>query len=133
MSEFTLTPEQKEVLRKHGEEFKTWIKTEKGKGNIEDHREHERYFKQKLSAENLSKMTEDEFADLYKKLWASNIWGNKDWYVQNKLIGPNGLQKIKDELKKLLYGEGDIVEKWNNFRNNVSGFGASSLDKFRKI
>ncbi len=129
MSEFTLTPEQKEVLRKHGEEFKNWIKTEKGKRNIADHREHERYFKQRLSPENLAKMTESEFAELYKKLWASNIWGNKDWYVENKLIGPNGLQKIKDELRKLLYNPVDLVNAWNNFKSNITGFGVSSISE----
>jgi hypothetical protein len=85
------------------------------KHTIAVHRDHERYFKERLSSENLVKMTEDEFIELYKKLWASNMWRNKDWYIRNKLINHNGLGKIKQELKNLLYGSEDFVLKYNNF------------------
>jgi hypothetical protein len=57
-------------------------------------------------------MTEEEFIQLYKKLWASNMWRNKDWYIKNKLIQPNGLDKIKHELENLLYGSKDFVLKY---------------------
>jgi hypothetical protein len=31
-------------------------------------------------------MSEKEFTEIYKKLWASNMWGDKDWAVKNQLI-----------------------------------------------
>ncbi len=126
--QFVLNDKQKKFLRQYGEEFKIWIENEKGIRITTEHRDHEKYFKEKLSAQNLDKMTESEFAEIYKKLWASNMWRNKDWYIQNRLIVPNGLQKIKGELKKLLYSQNeDIINRYNQFRTNLRGFGNSSI------
>jgi hypothetical protein len=57
------------------------------------------------------------------------MWSNKDWYVTHKLIAPNGLDKIKTELRKLLYGAEDIADRYNAFRNNIAGFGTSSISE----
>ena len=103
MSSCMLTAEQTEILNKQAENFNSWLNTEKGRNTVTEHREHEKYFKHRLLSENLAKMTEDEFSEFYKKLWASNMWRNKDWYIKNKLIFPNGLEKIKNELEKLHY------------------------------
>ena len=86
-----------------------WLNTEKGRNTVTEHREHEKYFKHTLSSENLAKMTENEFSEFYNKLWTSNMWRNKDWYIKNKLISPNGLEKIKNEFEKLLYSFEDMV------------------------
>ncbi len=66
-------------------------------------------------------MTENEFSEFYNKLWASNMWRNKDWYIKNKLISPNGLEKIKNEFEKLLYISEHMVWKYNNFRKTRRG------------
>jgi hypothetical protein len=124
-----LKQEQKEILDKYGKEFQNWINTDDGKHTITEHRDHERYFKERLSSENLAKMTEDQFVELYKKLWASNMWRNKDWYIKNKLIYHNGLEKIKHELEDLLYGSKEFILKYNTFKKNISGFGVSSLSE----
>ena len=92
-----------------------WLNTEKGRNTVTEHREHEKYFKHTLSSENLAKMTENEFSEFYNKLWTSNMWRNKDWYIKNKLISPNGLEKIKNEFEKPLYISEDMVWKYNNF------------------
>ena len=110
--------------------FNKWIETEKGKKDIQGHREHEHYFKEKLSPENLDKMTDNEFAEIWKKSWASKMWGNKDWYVKNKLIDPNGIEKLREGFKSLLYGSEDFVKRYDNFRQNVSGFGVALLSEF---
>lgn len=129
MPQLSLTPEQKSMLHKRAKEFSEWIPSERGKKNIRDHREHEKYFKEKLSIDHIDKISEQEFAEIYKTLWASNMWGNKDWYITNRLIAPNGLDKIKSELKKLLYSTTDVAQRYNEFRNNVSGFGTSSISE----
>ncbi|MEM2964183.1 MAG: hypothetical protein QXE22_01860 [Candidatus Bathyarchaeia archaeon] len=126
---FELSSEQIEILKGYVQEFKEWLKTPKGQANVREHREHERYFKERLSSDNLDKMTSDEFREVYKTLWASNIWGNKDWYVDNRLLGPNGLETIKRELKKLLYGAGGIDARYDEFRKNVKGFGPSLISE----
>ena len=124
-----LTNEQILTLEKYGKELQEWLSTEQGLEDQKEHREHESFFKDKLSPENLEKMGVDEFSDLYKKLWASNIWQNKDWYLKNKLLDPNGIDRIKQELKKLLYSDDTIAERINEFRSNIKGFGISSISE----
>ena len=47
--------------------------------DIQEHNDDERYFKEKLSPENLrNKMTEHESCRIYGKILASKFWGNKD-------------------------------------------------------
>ena len=48
-----------------------------------------------------------------KKLGQVRMWGNKDWYVKNKLIGPNGIEKLREEFKTLLYGSEDFVKRYD--------------------
>lgn len=61
MVDIKLTPEQIQTLKGHGEDFKNWISSDNGRKDMQDHEEHERYFKEKLSPENLNKMTGGEF------------------------------------------------------------------------
>lgn len=85
VSEITLSSEQIELLHKYAKELQEWLKTPKGQQDVKEHRDHEAYFKEKLSQENIDKLTEDEFREVYKTLWASNFFGNKDWYIDNRL------------------------------------------------
>lgn len=124
-----LTKEQKERIKKFVELYKKWLQTKEGKEDREVHNEHNSFFTKKLSKANIDKINEREFRQIYKTLWASNIWTNKDWYIDNKLLKPNGLPKIKAELKKLLYGEESIGVRFDSFRENISGFGPSSLSE----
>jgi len=124
MVEFT--QEQKDQIKKYVEEYNKW--TEKNQ-NMKEHRDHQNFFQQKLAKENINKLTEDDIRETYNTLWASHIWSNKDWYVDNKILEPNGLAKIKLELKKLLYGEEEISVRYDEFKKNVKGFGPSSLSE----
>ena len=51
-----LTNEQILTLEKYGKELQQWLSTEKGLEDQKEHREHESFFKNKLSPENLEKM-----------------------------------------------------------------------------
>lgn len=129
MSSLQLTEEQKNTLRSHISKFKEWLTTPKGLKDIKEHRDHEKFFKERLRSDRIDKMTESEFRETYKTLWASNFWGNKDWYIDNKLIQTNGLEKIKQGLKQLLYSEKEIDVKYDEFRKNIKGFGPSSISE----
>lgn len=124
-----LSQEQTDILKNNGEKYRNWINTDTGRNDLKEHREHESYFKEKLSRENLKKLTNDELSAIWKKSWASNIWGNKDWYVKNKLIDPNGINKIREGLDLLLYGSEDLVTRYDKFRANVSGFGVALISE----
>lgn len=125
-----LTKDQKKILRSYIEPYKKWLATTKGQENVKEHRKHSNFFKQVLAKENIDNIDEAQFSEIYKNLWASNIWSNKNWYIKNKLLKRNnGLMKIKEELKKLLYGEGDIATRIDNFWDQIDGIGPSSLSE----
>ena len=127
MTEVKLTAEQILTLKSHGEKYREWITSDKGRADTQEHIEHERYFKENLSRENLGRMTEDEFTQIWKKSWAGKFWSNKDWYIKNKLVVPNGIEKIREGLDLLLYGTDDFVIRYDRFRENVVGFGGAII------
>ena len=124
-----LSKEQKNALRSRIRAYKEWLTTSNGVESIKEHRDHERFFKMKLHSDRIDSMTEREFREVYTTLWASGFWGNKDWYIDNKLLGPNELEKIRDELKKLLYGCEEFAARYDRFRENIKGFGPSSISE----
>jgi len=79
-----------------------------------------------LSKEKLKSMTELEFGELISKLWASAIWGNKDYLVQ-KIIDSNGLDKIVDELENLLYGSESFDKRFDRFLREIKGLGPATI------
>jgi hypothetical protein len=124
-----LTEDQIQTLRKYINRYSKAIESKEWQKNIEDHKTHARFFSNKLSLENIDKITEEDFREVYKTLWASLIWGNKDWYIDNKLLKPNGLPKIKSALKELLYSGDKIDQKIDKFRTEIQGFGISSISE----
>lgn len=111
-----LTPEQLQTIREHGQDFKQWLQTDNGKENLLAHEEHRKYFQQKLSSENIDKISEKEFAEIWKNCWASMMWGNKGWYVQNKLIDT-------------LIRSDDFVVRYDKFRQTLQGFGVAIISE----
>jgi len=49
----------------------------------------------------MGKLSSEEFATFIKDLWATNIWKNKDYKVE-QLIKDNGLEKLRLSLDVLL-------------------------------
>ena len=130
MSTKTLTQAQIEILKERCKGLSSWLKTDQGSEMIKIHRDHEKYFKENLSKKNLKTLQVKEFSDIYKTLWASNIWRNKDWYIKNKLLTTNTMEGIRTNLLRLLYDDDrDIAERYDEFKANVKGFGPSSLSE----
>lgn len=124
-----LSSEQKKRIKELGGGFKDLLESNALQSYITEHKEHRSYFNQKLSSENIDKLDEKGFIELCKNLWASKNWTNKDWNIQNHLLGPNGFDKIKNELKNLLYGSQDIASRYDKFRQNIKGFGVAYLSE----
>jgi hypothetical protein len=49
-------------------------------------------------------MVEDDLYDYLSRLWAMLSWGNKH-YVVDKLIEPYGLEKVRQALANLVWGQ----------------------------
>ena len=86
----------------------------------------EQLFKRLLSKQNLKKLREKELATIIKQLWATQIWGNKDYFF-NKLVKDNGFDNIKEMLYNLLYGDNPLDIRFDNFRNKIKRLGDSSI------
>jgi hypothetical protein len=83
---------------------------------------------QSFSREKMLKMTEEDIFEYISKLWAMLIWGNKH-YVVDKLIEVNTLPHFKKLLIELVWGKGEIIERWNNFRSHIKGMGPAMISE----
>jgi hypothetical protein len=82
-----LTTDQKSLLKKHGLQYGNWLSEGNGKDSTQEHRDHEKYIQEKLSKENVDKLTENQFTEIYAKLWVSKKWGAKsELLIQRKEI-----------------------------------------------
>ena len=71
-----------------GDEFKNLSNSDKIVGYIREHNEHRNYFNKKLSSENIDSLTENEFKELCKNLWAIRGWTKKEWRIENQILTP---------------------------------------------
>jgi len=94
-----LTKEQKESIAKLVEGFNNFLKTDEAHEWQKEREDRATLFKKLLAKDNIHNLTENDFGVIISKLWASQIWGNKE-YLVNKILRDNGLQKIKAELKE---------------------------------
>lgn len=81
-----------------------------------------------FTADKILKLTEEGLYDLLANLWAMRLWGNKQYYV-NEIIKSNGMDLLRKQLHNLLYGQSDIVKRWDDFRNNVKYIGPAIMSE----
>ncbi|HLN34068.1 MAG TPA: hypothetical protein VK250_02170, partial [Nitrososphaeraceae archaeon] len=128
MEQSALSNEEITLLKKHGVEFQKWLDSETGKKEMQDHRDHSNYFKSNLSSQNLPKMPKSDLVELYKNLWASHVWKNKDWNI-NQIIEKNGFDNLKNQLYQLLHGTESFERRYDSFREKIKGFGISIISE----
>lgn len=95
---------------------------------MQNHRNQSNYFKSKLYSENLSKITKSDFVEIYKNLWVSNFWENKDWNI-NQIVDKNDLNNLKNHFYQLLYGTESFEKRYEYFREKIKGFGISAISE----
>jgi hypothetical protein len=95
-----LDPQQQAALKPHIRSFLRYLKTDRFRKDQEDRLRRVRYFQDELPS-RLEALSEADVAALVGELWASQIWGNKQYLVQ-KVIEDNGLDALREELGHLL-------------------------------
>ncbi len=110
--------------------FRTWLRTDHKDASIwqKEHKERLEWYKKHFTKEGIRGLTEEAFGSMIKRLWAVNIWHNKDYKV-GRLIKDNGFEKLKLSIEELIYGNDSIEKRWDNYRAHVKGFGPSSLSE----
>lgn len=92
----------------------------------ESHRKQEEVVRSILVKEKLKNLTEIEFGELISNLWASALWGNKDYLVQ-KIVDDNGIDTIRTQFHDLLYGPDSFQKRFDTFIHEIKGLGPASL------
>jgi hypothetical protein len=72
----------------------------------------------------LDEFSEADVATIVKQLWASRMWGNKD-YLAQKIIDDNGIEKLQAQFKRLIHAI-DPEKAYNDFLRAIKGLGPAS-------
>jgi len=118
-----LSSEQEKLTEKY---FRTFIKSVDFKKEMASRGQHRRLTTNILEQSRLKNMTEIEFGELISKLWASSMWGNKDYLVQ-KIINDNGIDTLRIQFNDLLYGTDSFEKRFGRFIGQIKGLGPASL------
>src|SRR3954451_2418841 len=120
-----LTPDQKERIVRFIPAFRRTLDDENDP-NMLERQARVQLFEDLLSPEALHQMTELEFGQVVSSLWGSRIWGDKR-YLVDKLVFDNSFPVLVDQLRRLLWGKGDLAARYDSFRKTVRGLGAASI------
>ncbi|HLY26102.1 MAG TPA: hypothetical protein VKQ72_07170 [Aggregatilineales bacterium] len=122
----SVSQEQKERIARFVPVFRRYLDDTERDANMLERQSRRELFAELLSPAALSKMTELDFGQVISSLWASQVWGDKA-YLVGKLIYENGLPVLKEQLRRLLWGKGDLAARYDTFRKTVKGLGAASI------
>jgi len=116
---------QLDNLKKYIEIYKEYSKSEEYKKDISEREERKKFY-QSFTASKIKKMDEYEFTQFIGKLWASEMFTNKEYRVK-MIIASNGFDKLKEELINLLYGKGEPERRYEDFLRKIKYLGPSSI------
>jgi hypothetical protein len=117
------------LLKKHIQAYKVKLAANSEQTQVDKKERQERMeFYQGWTADQIKKMTPDDVAKYISRLWAMLIWGNKQ-YVVNKIIDTNGLEKFRQELALLVWGQESVAKRWDRFRENIKSVGPAMMSE----
>jgi len=112
-----------ELLKNYIDDFLKYYKENPQK--LHDHMEERNYlinYYQNFTKDKILQMTEGELYEYLSKLWAMSTWGNKQ-YIIDKIIEENGLRNFCKSLAALVWGDNNIIDRWNNFHTETKRVG----------
>jgi len=118
-----LTEQQKAAIEQYTELFREYMKSEQFQEDQAKRRERVTLFQEKLP-QRLDDFSEADVDAIVSQLWASRIWGNKD-YLAQKIIGDNGIDKLRQQLQQLITSD-DPEAAYTRFLNAIKGLGPAS-------
>ena len=94
----------------------------------EEHIKQKEILEKYLSKDKIGKLTKNELIELLKTLWSNKMW---KYYIDGHFIQENNndFELVRDEIAKLLYGDGDITNRINNFNRKIKNFGIANLSE----
>lgn len=83
---------------------------------------------QEYDKDRIIKATEEDLVNMLSGMWAILMWGNREKHIL-KIISENGLDRLRKKLANLLYGDGPLETRWDDFRSNVKGMGPAIMSE----
>ncbi len=117
----------KEILYKSLNKYFSDLSKTQSLSDLNERNERENFYRS-YTYEKIINMDEDEFYEYISKLWAMIIWGNKH-YIIDKYISDNGFEHLKKSIANLLYGSEPIEQRWDDFKDNIKGFGPAMMSE----
>jgi hypothetical protein len=99
------------------------METEQFQEDREDRRQRVTFFQEELP-QRLEEFSEADVEIIVKQLWASRMWGNKD-YLAQKIIDDNGIDELQAQFKRLVKAS-DAEKAYNDFLWAIKGLGPAS-------
>jgi len=124
----TLTSDQKANVRQYIPGFKEFMGTAQGVEWENERKQRREHFSERFSEKYIEHLMEEEFKGIIKMLWANAMWARKD-VKANKIVQDNGMERIKEEFKGLLYGANPLHQRYDRFRSTIKGLGISSISE----
>lgn len=121
-----LTDEQKSTVQEYITGFKEFLKTPRAQEWDQERKERTKSFQRVLSPNSIQRLSEEEFGEIVKSLWASLVWSDKN-YKTSQLLEDNDIETIRQELAFLLYRDTSVAERYDRFRKRIKGLGPSSI------
>lgn len=125
MTAVALDIAQKKAIKSHLQNFKTYVQSD-GFRKDQDERANRVAFFQRELPEKVESLSEAEIDELVSSLWASRMWGNKQYLVE-KIVSDNGIEKLRHELKLLLDNSTPVSTRYDHFLREVTYLGPASL------
>lgn len=119
----------KDLLRTHIQNYLKRLATEPDEARRSAQERWERAdFYQGWTAERIKGMTPDDISPYLSRLWAMQIWGNKQ-YVVNNILETNGIDKFRQELAVLVWGHDPLAKRWDRFREDIKSVGPAMMSE----
>ena len=125
MNAISLTPEQKRAIKTHLQAFRRYAASEQFQKDQEERLSRVSYFQRELPG-RVAELSEADMDELITMLWASRMFGNKQYLVQ-KVISDNGIEKLRRELKLLLDTSSPAAARYERFLKEVKRLGPASV------
>lgn len=124
----SLTDQQRQNINSYLPAYQDYLKSPEGREDLQARAERIQLYERLLSPSGLVEMTDLEFGQVISSLWASQMWGNKSYLVDN-LLDDNDLETLHMQLNNLLWGSGPIAPRYNAFRKATKGFGTAMISE----
>jgi len=125
MMQIALTEQEKGRLKHYLPVFKKYLPSKEGRDD-QEHREAQAQFFQEELPSRLDHLAESDVADLVRRLWSLQFWGNKQ-YVVDDLIRDNGLDRIAEGLRVLLDRRKAPTQRYQQGLGMIKHLGPASI------